>query len=154
MKYRIFAVGVVVLALVAAGTAWVISRDKPRTAAVHGADLFSTNATGGNFNHAVMALHGKLGKWMLDKKGNRHDPTFRQSARNWHTGPSSQSVRMILARGSTEFQDSKGNIISIDTIQEQGRPLYVFVEYGGEGGPLVIINGLLAELQVLGVKVQ
>jgi hypothetical protein len=154
MSKRQFLV-VLALAMMVVGLTWELSRAyaqaTTKSAIVHGTNLISTDAESGDIAAAVQQFHDKFCKWVVDKKGQNSDPSFKQTARQWkitglHAG-------MAFHRSSTEFNDKQGKKIQIEQIRENGST-FIVIEYQGDGGPATVANGLLAELKKLGVGVQ
>jgi hypothetical protein len=75
------------------------------------------------------------------------------SSQSWSAGKEPGETRVVYTRSAVQFNDKKGSAIRIESLREGERPMFVFVEYGGEGGAMVVTNVLIGELQKQGVKV-
>jgi hypothetical protein len=149
---RLFLV-VLFLAIFAGVLTWGLSgafaASRTKTATVHGIDLVSTDADVGNVATAVQLFHDKFCEWVVNNEGRKSDPSFRQSGSHWGSGASPGDS--VFVRGITQFNDKQGNPVRLEMTRETGRPTFIVIEYGGEGGPMTVTNGLLAELQKMGI---
>lgn len=149
-------VGVVaIITILAVGVAFALASFGGREANrvwFRGPDLLEVDASGEKIARAIQGLHDQIADVEIKQDGRRSSPTFSQSSKTWKLGDAATSKQLFLIRSTTQFRDAEGELVRIERIGRQGQPELVFLEYGGEGGPLSITNALLAELQKEGVE--
>ncbi len=151
MKKQHIVLAAVVMIALAAFTALAATARKRPMFQVYGPEVVITTAADGVVAAARNDVHELLANWIRSSDGQRSDPSFRESSRNWWTDGAS-AEKSYMGRSKSEFNDVDGKPIVIEVIEGNDFPAVVFFSHQGARDPTALVNAFIASLQRQGVK--
>ena len=97
---------------------------------------------------AIQDVHSQLGRYTKGADGSSSDPSFKIQSQSWQ----GEKSRERVTRSLYSFDDSTGKPVQFEIVEKENSETLIFIEYGGAGGTLGVLNKLKAALEKQGIK--